>query len=222
MGSKRNRKIGRRLLLDGPWWRIHPSVKSLHHHSTERVASVPHARGPIVQVGHMGMALSLAVFLPLFAAACGTRRVDGVDGVDGAAGTDGAIDRDGSIPPPSFGDAAVDDPLAESDASIGLRALRVVGQRCVGDPESSCHAARAGGTRLDLDPIRGDVVGVPAEERPDLVRARPGAPAQSYLWLKVAGDGGIDGSVMPPSSGVRDPRIEAVFRRWIEAGCPAP
>ncbi len=118
----------------------------------------------------------------------------------------------------TFGDAGIDDPLADSDASIALRVRQVVGQRCVGGPESGCHGEGAGGTHLDLSLSGGDVVGVASQERPELLRAEPGAPERSYLWLKVAGDGGTDGSPMPPSS-TRDPRLEALFRRWIVEGC---
>ena len=133
---------------------------------------------------------------------------------------DASSDVDAAPDPPSFsfGDAGQDDPLAESDASSSLRVRRLVGQRCVGGPESGCHGEGAGGTHLDLALSGGDVVGVASRERPELLRAEPGAPERSYLWLKVAGDGGTDGSVMPPSS-TRDPRIEALFRRWIVEGC---
>ena len=126
-------------------------------------------------------------------------------------------------PGPTFGDASLDDPLSDrDDASVAIRILRVVGQHCVGGPESPCHGAGAGGTHLDLDPVSGDVVGIPSRERPDLVRAQPGSPEQSYVWLKLVGDGGIEGGAMPPTIGPRDPRVEALFRRWIAEGCRAP
>lgn len=118
----------------------------------------------------------------------------------------------------AFGDAGLDDPLADGDASIAVRVRQLVSQRCMGGPESGCHGDGAGGTHLDLSLPGGDVVGVASFERPELLRAEPGSPERSYLWLKVAGDGGTDGSVMPPSS-TRDPRLEALFRRWIVEGC---
>jgi hypothetical protein len=63
------------------------------------------------------------------------------------------------------------------------------------------------------------LIDVPSTQRPELPRVAPGDPWRSYLFLKVLGDGGIDGAPMPPSS-APDPRIPAVVYAWIEAGAP--
>ena len=55
----------------------------------------------------------------------------------------------------------------------------------------------------------------------ELVRVAPGSPEASYLYLKVRGDGGIDGDVMPQDRGY-DPRVDRLVRDWIAAGAPVP
>lgn len=121
-------------------------------------------------------------------------------------------------PTPSLGGTPPIDPLA-SDAALGVRAGEVFG-RCQGGPESACHALGEGGTHLKLGP-GGDLVGVPSTERPSLNRVAPGDPLSSYLYLKVLGDGGIDGGRMP-LDGPFDPRLAPFIASWIESGAPAP
>jgi hypothetical protein len=137
---------------------------------------------------------------------------------ESAAGADadaGAAARD-----PSFGfeGGGPVDPLA-SDASLSVRADQVFGG-CQGGPESACHGSGAGGTYLRLG-AGGDLVDVPSTERPSLLRVRPGDPTSSYVYLKVLGDGGIDGGRMP-LAGSDDPRLPAFIAAWIEAGAPSP
>lgn len=67
----------------------------------------------------------------------------------------------------------------------------------------------------------GDVIGVRAFERPDLLRVAPGDPDQSYLAWKIAGDPRIDGGRMPLGA-TFDPRWPVLVRAWIEAGAPSP
>ena len=50
-------------------------------------------------------------------------------------------------------------------------------------------------------------------------RVLPGDPEHSYVYLKVACEGGITNACMPLSSGF-DPRIKQMFHDWIEAGAP--
>ena len=57
-------------------------------------------------------------------------------------------------------------------------------------------------------------------ERPDLFRVKPGSPGESYLYLKVLGDGGIDGGRMPLNQVTFDPRLPALIATWIDAGAP--
>lgn len=121
---------------------------------------------------------------------------------------------------PSLGSdaSAAVDPLA-SDASLGVRARQVFGG-CQGGPESACHGSGAAGTHLRIG-AGGDVVNVPSTERPALDRVTPGEAVNSYLYLKVVGDGGIDGGRMP-LGGPFDPRLAPFIASWIEAGAPAP
>jgi hypothetical protein len=76
----------------------------------------------------------------------------------------------------------------------------------------------SGGLTLGTANDFAQIVGVPSTERPDLVRVAPGVPGESYLWLKLVGDGGIEGGPMP--GGASDPRLVALFGAWIEAGAP--
>jgi hypothetical protein len=123
---------------------------------------------------------------------------------------------------PSFGldGGRPADPLAAGgDAALGARADQVfVG--CQGGPESACHALGEADTHLRLGDA-GDLVNVPSFERPGMLRVRPGDPARSYLYLKVLGDGGIDGGRMP-LDGPYDPRLAPFIASWIEAGARSP
>jgi hypothetical protein len=47
----------------------------------------------------------------------------------------------------------------------------------------------------------------------------PGDPDHSYVYKKLACEGGIDGGCMPLSTGF-DPKLALLFREWIEAGAP--
>jgi hypothetical protein len=64
-------------------------------------------------------------------------------------------------------------------------------------------------------------VNVRSSERPDMFRVHPYDPLGSYLYLKVLGDGGIDGGRMPLGESA-DPRTPPLIESWIEAGAPAP
>ena len=54
---------------------------------------------------------------------------------------------------------------------------------------------------------------------PPMVRVKPFAPDQSYLYWKVVPDPRIDGGAMPLNFPF-DPRIPALINEWIEAGAP--
>ena len=110
------------------------------------------------------------------------------------------------------------DPLA-SDAALGGRASQVFAG-CQGGPESACHAAGEADTHLRIG-AGGDLVNVTSTERPSLKRVSPGDPMNSYLYLKVLGDGGFEGGRMP-FGGPFDPRMAPFIASWIEAGAPDP
>ncbi len=113
----------------------------------------------------------------------------------------------------AFGPPASDLP---ADAGLGTR-VRYGLRTCAGGPESFCHAAAAGNLVLPGD--RTNLVDVASTERPELYRVAPGDPARSYLYLKVLGDGGIEGGRMP-LGGRADPALAALLADWIEAGAP--
>jgi hypothetical protein len=53
------------------------------------------------------------------------------------------------------------------------------------------------------------------------LRVRPFDPLASYLYLKVLGDGGIEGGRMPRDGDFEQRRVDLIAS-WIEAGAPAP
>ena len=140
-----------------------------------------------------------------------------------ASTADGSADRAG------LGDANADAPSCvfcgtvdadtdDLDASLGRRMqLRLPGCNQTED----CHAGSSGGLFF----VPGDetkfLIGVPSTERPELLRVRRGDPASSYLYLKIRGDGGIEGGRMPLGMPI-DPRLAPLVFSWIEAGAPYP
>jgi hypothetical protein len=114
------------------------------------------------------------------------------------------------------------DPLGACDASLATRVSLVFGGTCQGiSGEQSCHNQGEAHLHLILGD-GGDVVGIPSTERPDLLRVQPFDPTLSYLYLKVLGDGGIEGGRMPLDAVDFDPRYAALIGAWIEAGAPTP
>ncbi len=93
--------------------------------------------------------------------------------------------------------------------------VRGILDSCAG---ADCHDIGAGQMRLAPGSEFDAMIGVPAVERPDLLRVRPGDPLQSYVYLKVACDGGTTGDCMPP--GGAGPGVAQTFYDWIEAGAP--
>jgi hypothetical protein len=61
------------------------------------------------------------------------------------------------------------------------------------------------------------LVNVPSWEVPSLLRVKPYDPARSYLYLKLACEGGIEGGCMP-LGGTVSPTLLQAFHDWIEAG----
>ena len=132
--------------------------------------------------------------------------------------TNGPSDAGDSTPSFDLDAGRPSDPLA-SDAALGLRARQVFGG-CQGGPEAACHGSGAADTHLRLG-AGGDLVNVRSTERPSMMRVVPGVPTSSYLYLKVLGDGGIDGGRMP-LDGPYDPRMAPFIASWIEAGAQDP
>lgn len=112
------------------------------------------------------------------------------------------------------------DPLDDVDAAAASRVKRILGGTCAGvGNDTACHGRAAGGLTMNLARDGGDVIDVASTERPELARVKPGAPGESYLYLKVLGDGGIDGGRMPLGAPF-DPRLPALIATWIDAGAP--
>lgn len=66
-----------------------------------------------------------------------------------------------------------------------------------------------------------NLVDVPSNERPELLRVEPGAPEDSYLIHKVEGRSSIVGQQMPlGQEPLSQDEIDAI-RTWIEDGAPA-
>jgi hypothetical protein len=111
-------------------------------------------------------------------------------------------------------DADTDDP----DASLGRRMqLRLPGCNQTED----CHAGSNGGLFFVPGNETKFLIDVASTERPELLRVRRGDPMNSYLYLKVRGDGGIEGGRMPLGMAI-DPRLAPLVFSWIEAGAPYP
>jgi hypothetical protein len=150
----------------------------------------------------------------LLAAACSSPSSSMPDEADASTGI-----MDASEEIPILGGC---DPLGACDASIGMRVALVFGGTCQGlSGEQSCHAQGQAHLHLLLGD-GGDVVDVPSTERPELLRVEPFDPTMSYLYLKLLGDGGIEGGRMPLDESVFDPRYPELIGAWIEAGAPSP
>ncbi len=87
---------------------------------------------------------------------------------------------------------------------------------------SSCHGGGAGGLTLDgSEADHGRLVGAAAIGVADATLVVPGAPDQSYLWVKMSGEGDRAGDVMPPG-GSLDADALAQVRGWIAEGAAGP
>jgi hypothetical protein len=80
-----------------------------------------------------------------------------------------------------------------------------------------CHGSGAGGMGLSPGHVFDTMINVTSTENPPMKRVLPGDPEHSYVYLKVACEGGIVGDCMP-NDAVHDPHMAQVFHDWIEAG----
>ncbi len=86
---------------------------------------------------------------------------------------------------------------------------------------AGCHSSLAPqqGMSLAAGSAYGNVVRVPAVERPDLNRVEPGDPDRSYLVKKLRGDPDITGVRMPDGSTLTPEEIQLVID-WVRRGAP--
>lgn len=104
-------------------------------------------------------------------------------------------------------------------ATLGWIQQHVFGAICA----VQCHlgAAAPKGLQLDSSPnAHANLVGIPSVEMPDLLRVKPGDPAQSYLVVKIVpSDARRSGERMPRNGPpyLADEQIEAI-RQWIARG----
>jgi hypothetical protein len=97
------------------------------------------------------------------------------------------------------------------------KVLSILDDRC--GSIDGCHGIGVGGMGIATGKELAVLIDVASTEEPSLVRVRPGDPAQSYLWLKLACEGGSQGSCMPADGPLPLEYVQA-FHDWIEAGAP--
>ncbi len=104
------------------------------------------------------------------------------------------------------------------DGPVAVHVRDVLDQVC-GNVDG-CHGAGVGNFPIVPGSEFDAMVNVPSFEEPSLDRVRPGDPARSYVFRKLACEGGIVLSCMPP--GGAEPSMAQLFHDWIEAGAPQP
>ena len=68
----------------------------------------------------------------------------------------------------------------------------------------------------------GQLVNMPSQQLPSMVRVKPGSIEQSYLWHKISGTQlqvGGSGMIMPSTIPL-SAEEKLIFERWINAGAP--
>jgi hypothetical protein len=103
---------------------------------------------------------------------------------------------------------------ASFDAPLAVRVGGILGS-CAGDDS---HNHGKGNLGISGANDFSHLMDARSWEMPTLYRVSPGDPAQSYVYRKVACEGGIDGDCMP--QGYPNPAIAKVFHDWIAAGAP--
>lgn len=87
---------------------------------------------------------------------------------------------------------------------------------------SGCHAGSSPqqGMNLSEGQAYNNIVNVPSNEMPNLLRINPNNPDQSYLFLKIQGDPSIIGERMPLGRPPLSAEQIDLIRRWILDGAP--
>jgi fibronectin type 3 domain-containing protein len=109
-------------------------------------------------------------------------------------------------------------PAGAFDGSLGCLQDLIFTPTC-----SGCHAGASPPQGLSLDSLsntRAMTVNMSSAEQPSVLRVKPAAAANSYLYLKVTGASGITGVQMPSGgSPLTSAQTEAIAG-WIGAGAP--
>jgi hypothetical protein len=107
---------------------------------------------------------------------------------------------------------------AGDDAPLALQVKSELDRVCAG--VESCHGSGAGGMLLSPGHDFDALINVTSTENPPMKRVLPGDPAESYVLIKLACEGGIpDGGCMPLGAPT-DPELVRLFHDWIESGAP--
>jgi hypothetical protein len=85
---------------------------------------------------------------------------------------------------------------------------------------SGCHTGSSPqqGMNLSRGQSYSNIVNVPSQERPDLLRVSPNEPERSYLLKKIRGDPDIVGVRMPLGRPHLSDELIDLVRTWIEQG----
>jgi hypothetical protein len=82
-----------------------------------------------------------------------------------------------------------------------------------------CHGSGSGMMSLSVGHEFGAMINVVSFEMSPMLRVKPGDPENSYVYKKLACEGGIVGSCMPLGFAF-EPDVPRIFHDWIEAGAP--
>jgi hypothetical protein len=142
--------------------------------------------------------------------------------VVGCSSSDGGGTVDASTPSDAGGDEGVGCLFcsdASIDAPLGVRVKGKIDQICAN--ADGCHGQGAAGMGLSPGAEFDAMINVTSTENAPMKRVLPGDPDNSYVYVKLACDGGIpDGFACMPLSTGFDPELAQLFHDWIEAGAP--
>jgi hypothetical protein len=111
------------------------------------------------------------------------------------------------------GNFFVQDPVA-TGVDYSTEIQPIFDSRC-----TSCHSGASApqGLRLDASNSYANLVDVPSNEVPSLLRVEPGDPENSYLVQKIEGTADVGGQ-MPLGGPPLNATMIALIRQWIGEG----
>jgi hypothetical protein len=117
----------------------------------------------------------------------------------------------------SKGDGAgLADAATSGNASYSQIQKKIFNPSCVVD----CHEALIASQNLLLTPEKSyqSLINQPSQQVNSLMRVEPGAPARSYLLMKIEGSAGIVGERMPRRAAPLPSSETERLRVWIQQG----